>query len=203
MGGTGWVYPRACGGTTSAASARPDNSGLSPRVRGNRLGSGATQTGSRSIPARAGEPPIAVGIMAMLTVYPRACGGTVTDDEYGEWVAGLSPRVRGNPPNVLMAAHHLRVYPRACGGTLPRGCCRWCILGLSPRVRGNQDASNCLVAAAGSIPARAGEPMSTSIGSTPASVYPRACGGTRTFHLHALPLEGLSPRVRGNRVTGW
>ena len=50
------VYPRVCGGTGLAGAGRCDGRGLSPRVRGNPVGStsGARPTGS--IPACAGEP---------------------------------------------------------------------------------------------------------------------------------------------------
>ena len=52
----GWVYPRACGGTKAGGSAQCPLAGLSPRVRGNLPGRAATPIGTRSIPARAGEP---------------------------------------------------------------------------------------------------------------------------------------------------
>ena len=50
------VYPRECGGTTQTVGdvARP--AGLSPRVRGNRVGGPSTCRSNRSIPASAGEP---------------------------------------------------------------------------------------------------------------------------------------------------
>ena len=50
------VYPRACGGTAGGAGWKLLNIGLSPRVRGNRLGDSRIVRMTRSIPARAGEP---------------------------------------------------------------------------------------------------------------------------------------------------
>ena len=152
------VYPRACGGTgvgrngwqisggsIPARAGEPGRPrlaatiqqwGLSPRVRGNRLGlglhraCGGTDTG-RSIPARAGEP--AGPPRSLRWVYPRACGGT-----------GLPQ----SPP--------LGVYPRACGGTAhDRGQSGD---GLYPRACGGT-AYGSAVRAKGSIPARAGEPL--------------------------------------------
>ena len=70
------VYPRACGGTSTARWRALPTLGLSPRVRGNRRGPAA-----RSPPQR---------------VYPRACGGTIAPRRCIARTAGLSPRVRGN-----------------------------------------------------------------------------------------------------------
>ena len=71
--------------------------------------------------------------------------------------------------------------------------------GLSPRVRGNQGDRGLVVGAAGSIPARAGEPYSSPVSAIARWVYPRACGGTCRDSPRASSSMGLSPRVRGNR----
>ena len=91
----------------------------------------------RSIPARAGEPPIPARLDGLPAVYPRACGGTPTSSALWLLLEGLSPRVRGNPlsrylPDVASGSIPARagepaeddrnnpqrkVYPRACGGT--------------------------------------------------------------------------------------
>ncbi len=71
----------------------------------------------------------------------------------------------------------VRVYPRACGGAVqPEDFVRhnW---GLSPRVRGSQAAIPVAAARFGSIPARAGEPVSNRRSVRAIWVYPRACGG--------------------------
>ena len=73
--------------------------------------------------------------------------------------------------------------------------------GLSPRVRGNHRLQDRVRQAAGSIPARAGEPTAPT-GSTPTrAVYPRACGGTQSAHVGQGRHGGLSPRVRGTAGT--
>ena len=70
------VYPRACGGTSPCAPYRHWKQGLSPRVRGNRYRVVFRRIVTRSIPARAGEPPAGSRTWRRSTVYPRACGGT-------------------------------------------------------------------------------------------------------------------------------
>ena len=54
----------------------------------------------------------------------------------------------------------------------------------------------------GSIPAHAGEPRMIPRHGPLAGVYPRACGGTAERVRAALAVEGLSPRMRGNRDLG-
>ena len=69
-------YPRACGGTSYTNPSVYPRSGLSPRVRGNLITIYNNTIGKRSIPARAGEPVKGIGLLDVLEVYPRACGGT-------------------------------------------------------------------------------------------------------------------------------
>ena len=53
-----------------------------------------------------------------------------------------------------------------------------------------------------SIPARAGEPWGYWEHSRMTEVYPRACGGTYAIKCAPDGIQGLSPRVRGNRHRG-
>ena len=152
-----WVYPRVCGGTAQSAQRGGTGSGLSPRVRGNRLWRLAQAGYSRSIPACAGEP-VDLGCPRIGgAVYPRVCGGTSASTLPHSTQRGLSPRVRGNPTERDAISGSVRsipacagepplrsrtilepgVYPRVCGGTryAPDGGRR--PKGLSPRVRGN------------------------------------------------------------------
>ena len=100
------------------------------------------------------------------------------------------------------------VYPRVCGGTrCQRRACRT-ILGLSPRVRGNRAKICAGRLLRGSIPACAGEPSGTRAELFCARVYPRVCGGTPAYQQPPSGQRGLSPRVRGNRLSvclacGW
>ena len=134
------LYPRACGGT-GRQTLYPGNAvGLSPRVRGNLHQLEDYRLDTRSIPARAGEPPVTVSLSACERVYPRACGGTKYIHHAANAINGLSPRVRGNlmlyapilarvrsiparagePARRRRLSHWSRVYPRACGGTRAR-----------------------------------------------------------------------------------
>ena len=151
------VYPRVCGGTSSALLAWPPDKGLSPRVRGNHPVRVYAFAIARSIPACAGEPVRVVFRDWEQEVYPRVCGGTHFRLPLPPRTNGLSPRVRGNlgmswimPPAIgsipacagepfcrRTARRRIRVYPRVCGGTScpAQNAARWG--GLSPRVRGN------------------------------------------------------------------
>ena len=110
------------------------------------------------------------------------------------------PACAGEPPATRAAARMMWVYPRVCGGTLivrpvPRGQ-----QGLSPRVRGNLARHRQGLAERRSIPACAGEPTAPPTSCRPGPVYPRVCGGTRWGQPAQHPSDGLSPRVRGNRL---
>ena len=146
------------------------------------------------------------------------CGGTENVELFVVVVAGLSPRVRGNRTPYELgvcirrsipacagepACHRANlamdeVYPRVCGGTLVSSGCRVPSAGLSPRVRGNPPALYETGGPGGSIPACAGEPGTPRRKGAWGGVYPRVCGGTRRRVRTRLPVEGLSPRVRGN-----
>ena len=199
-GGDVSVYPRACGGTIPTATGGLYAMGLSPRLRGNpqfRL----NQPGQRrSIPAPAGESAHGPGCGGDVSVYPRACGGTIPTATGGLYAmgsipapagnpqfasisrasGGLSPRLRGNLAPCPPAVCWRRVYPRACGGTaaasLVPASCMW------------------------SIPAPAGEPWKQPTHKTSVRVYPRACGGTRPDDGDPTQTTGLSPRLRGNHI---
>ena len=200
-------------------SNRPSD-GLSPRVRGNRRRHTHQLSKNRSIPARAGEPSPFRQPRGLRLVYPRACGGTVASLSKMSALSGLSPRVRGNlslyitcqalsrsiparagePGKAGDLAKHDRVYPRACGGTPDNERNKSGEAGLSPRVRGNRLPARPRQSAPRSIPARAGEPSMGLSHERFKQVYPRACGGTLAALAGRHPYQGLSPRVRGNRL---
>ena len=131
--------------------------GLSPRVRGNRVGNYEVHVRAGSIPASAGEPRLPCRIGHSISVYPRECGGTIKEGSLIGNMRGLSPRVRenryqnlrrdigqrsipasaGEPWNGYRAGCMSEVYPRECGGTVRRTEMTMYQPGLSPRVRGN------------------------------------------------------------------
>ena len=71
-------------------------------------------------------------------------------------------------------------------------------MGLSPRLRGNAEIPMGSAPSAGSIPALAGERELWALEGVIVGVYPRACGGTYLGRPEQVPVEGLSPRLRGN-----
>ena len=171
-------------------------------------------------PRVCGEPAIRQPGQSIVKVYPRVCGGTVRRAFRSVLLKGLSPRVRGNQSGVTNRAaaigsipacageptksgaadYAARVYPRVCGGTSARRAKQDTSAGLSPRVRGNPLGTTAMTVGARSIPACAGEPISLGITTICESVYPRVCGGTAYHRRKSLKQQGLSPRVRGNRL---
>ena len=135
-------------------------------------------------------------------------------------IHGLSPRVRGNrtesapvganqrsipacagePGQTVYKKGEEGVYPRVCGGTKAPMATAVRLSGLSPRVRGNQCSGTTLRRNSRSIPACAGEPWPPFRTARRPLVYPRVCGGTYNASTTLGRLEGLSPRVRGNRL---
>ena len=192
------VYPRACGGTEVRVYSLNGTKGLSPRVRGNPPPHIELPPDTWSIPARAGEPALIASLVCIHRVYPRACGGTCAATISPCPPRGLSPRVRGNlsaqsrrrlgigsiparagePAAAAFPPCCAGVYPRACGGTSRPFGQAPANTGLSPRVRGNHPGADPQRNRAGSIPARAGEPIRRTAANAVDGVYPRACGGT-------------------------
>ena len=91
-----------------------------------------------------------------------------------------------------------RVYPRVCGGTSASRRRLGRMKGLSPRVRGNRAITDDATGDMRSIPACAGEPLTTADPLIFVRVYPRVCGGTSRVGMLNFTVLGLSPRVRGN-----
>ena len=96
FGAASRVYPRVCGGTFGSYTRCRGSCGLSPRVRGNLIGSVQMTLSEGSIPACAGEPSRAHGSRTPPPLYPRVCGGTLHTEVREMTNYGLSPRVRGN-----------------------------------------------------------------------------------------------------------
>ena len=212
------VYPRVCGGTDINGAVVVGSLGLSPRVRGNRIGLCLRRLDNGSIPACAGEPDRGSSNNHDSSVYPRVCGGTRIGARWRAADTGLSPRVRGNqatgmhphkmdgsipacagePRRAGILPRRRRVYPRVCGGTVGAYQVSLPEVGLSPRVRGNLEQGVHWGECPGSIPACAGEPACARCRRRDRPVYPRVCGGTVPVG-DSVPIDGgLSPRVRGN-----
>ena len=197
---------------------RASQTGLSPRVRGNRHSSKARRSTTGTIPACAGEPPLAMYAPDRYRDYPRVCGGTVPPADDRQHDMGLSPRVRGNHGECRRHPPVLRTipacageppasstgkvakwdYPRVCGGTCALMLGSDILTGLSPRVRGNPVRQALASAPDRTIPACAGEPLTAPLREGVCQDYPRVCGGTMGAADVTSPATGLSPRVRGN-----
>ena len=91
--------------------------------------------------------------------------------DHPELWAGLSPRVRGSRGEHRAGAAYDGVYPRVCGGALVVLLFAVSPRGLSPRVRGSRMGTPTARRLSGSIPACAGEPVSTVINRRAIGVY--------------------------------
>ena len=134
-----------------------------------------------------------------MQVYPRVCGGTARRGITIGFLRGLSPRVRGNRKYGSRRHLYMGSIPACAGEPLPRLYGPKSTLGLSPRVRGNHAQAAQSGDGERSIPACAGEPPALRNRPPKSGVYPRVCGGTSSRDTPATKVEGLSPRVRGNR----
>ena len=101
-------------------------------------------------------------------------------------VIGSIPAGAGEPRHRETLGAIGRVYPRGCGGAFETMHNRDRDLGLSPRVRGSQLATDIVSRIMRSIPAGAGEPVSSPGSTVSTKVYPRGCGGAgRKRSVHA------------------
>ena len=217
---TSTVYPRVYGETAEEAARQAYVEGLSPRVRGNRMGQARRARRSGSIPACTGKPPPASATGRDVPVYPRVYGETSRRLWRGMDVQGLSPRVRGNHgqqvPRPIRSrsipactgkpmwdwtwGDRCRVYPRVYGETVYTVASGFYWRGLSPRVRGNHRGMGRSMTCLGSIPACTGKPSAQRASCCANKVYPRVYGETQLRRAAFAGGEGLSPRVRGNQV---
>ena len=218
VGATTTVYPRVYGETLPTLYVFPQDKGLSPRVRGNRLQLRVDEPRPRSIPACTGKPQWRAPRPSVKRVYPRVYGETESTPPAIWMSTGLSPRVRGNPPPTRQSWPWRRsipactgkplgpvvlpilqeVYPRVYGETLLDEVTLMPKEGLSPRVRGNRIRLVLALHEAGSIPACTGKPTSAPQLSAEPPVYPRVYGETIHGTVDTTTGYGLSPRVRGN-----
>ncbi len=219
--GAGWRpgdYPRVRGGTKILTFKMLTYEGLSPRARGNQIRAAMQERFRGTIPACAGEPDGRICVGRQLRDYPRVRGGTTHGWLTLHHHRGLSPRARGNqcPLGAAFCPHG--TIPACAGEPCSRSPCRTCpgdyprvrggtksldddlkgCKGLSPRARGNQGPPRGRAVSEGTIPACAGEPLSSSPRRTVTRDYPRVRGGTVPMSCKISCVTGLSPRARGN-----
>ena len=213
------VYPRMYGETAEELKITGGPTGLSPHVRGNRTHDHAAATAFGSIPACTGKPVASAAEKLQVAVYPRMYGETIMAATRNSIVEGLSPHVRGNqdrsrsegreegsipactgkPLTSTRSLAGTWVYPRMYGETPNAPSTQGPMKGLSPHVRGNPVDTLLSLSDHGSIPACTGKPKTSTSTRTSHQVYPRMYGETSVQPRAASCLDGLSPRVRGNR----
>ena len=172
------VYPRLRGGSVNWQCWAQSGCGLSPPTRGIRLRIALFGALDRSIPAYAGDPPIAGAASNKRQVYPRLRGGSECGAHRLQAGAGLSPPTRGIPKPILytrltkgsipayagdpsrlyQCLSPNEVYPRLRGGSSHRCLWRKRQRGLSPPTRGIPKLPLKTLDNYWSIPAYAGDP---------------------------------------------
>ena len=209
------------GETQSAGHDIGDTQGLSPWVRGKRFDHVRYAALLGSIPVGAGETCSLSLWVEDRWVYPRGCGGnhkrSWKDDEtrgLSPWVRGKQPPDRafrrrggsipvgaGETPSKTSSCMRNWVYPRGCGGNMARDFGTVLGNGLSPWVRGKLGLLTVLCLCGGSIPVGAGETDNNLASLDVSGVYPRGCGGNPVRSYAFSDDEGLSPWVRGKRIS--
>ena len=175
------------------------HSGSSPRERGTHLHAHLVALERRFIPARAGNAPVDTPQRPSSPVHPRASGERGDFNVPADRTCGSSPRERGTPEDEIERIIKWRfiparagnagephgvdvpyaVHPRASGERCVSHLCKFGLYGSSPRERGTLVCRHVGPLARRFIPARAGNAVSVSRSSAPASVHPRASGERR------------------------
>ena len=172
-------HPRACGANMVSKSPSVRSTGSSPRVRGKRPCQFNDGTGSRIIPARAGQTNRPWRRAWPAPDHPRACGAN-----------------SGDCLPVSTDADH----PRACGANYFFAHAAPPASGSSPRVRGKRVQAILTTDKFRIIPARAGQTLRIGTDCNAESDHPRACGANVDLHCGYVFIAGSSPRVRGKPV---
>ena len=212
------VHPRVGGGAVRQPRSVSPPTGPSPRGRGSLRVRLRHRSLPRSIPAWAGEPPPRSVRRARAAVHPRVGGGASEDARIDTRDDGPSPRGRGSPDRmgggqeprgsipawagepscISCTGTTTPVHPRVGGGAVFTRAILSIAWGPSPRGRGSRGALVGRLAAAGSIPAWAGEPRAPRPRPPPGPVHPRVGGGASRRRHCATRRDGPSPRGRGS-----
>ncbi len=212
------AYPRSRGATYIALCPLAPRVGLSPLARGNQIVNLPRRAYLRPIPARAGQPPLAMPQPALHRAYPRSRGATAGVCGAAQVCGGLSPLARGNhqdrrlrlrrigpiparagqPQHRFPAGVVQGAYPRSRGATTQKAATTERPMGLSPLARGNPGQKRKRIKQMGPIPARAGQPSARHTRTDLFWAYPRSRGATNLQDGGAMCVWGLSPLARGN-----
>ena len=112
---------------------------------------------------------------------------------------GPIPTCVGQPSSACRCACSPEAYPHVCGATFNNASSGWSGTGLSPRVWGNQCKDDGLPLVKGPIPTCVGQPCGRNSPRQQVAAYPHVCGATASRLDSANAVQGLSPRVWGNR----
>ena len=110
-------HPRACGELSTAAPARADLFGSSPRMRGTRWYVCVRQRLDRIIPAHAGNSKPKTSSDRELPDHPRACGELNSAPNSRANIPGSSPRMRGTRMARRSVGSGRRIIPAHAGNS--------------------------------------------------------------------------------------
>ena len=212
------VHPRVGGGAGRVRINIEPIWGPSPRGRGSHHRPGPGQHHPGSIPAWAGEPSCRACPSPRPWVHPRVGGGALDGAALAIQDGGPSPRGRGSlqrrcpegyasgsipawagePRKESPPLCVTRVHPRVGGGADQERALGLAREGPSPRGRGSRHHHRLASRPVGSIPAWAGEPLSSASAPWEKSVHPRVGGGARHAVHRGRYAPGPSPRGRGS-----
>ena len=213
------VHPRVCGEHERRAVIRAYLDGSSPRLRGTPAWRRAHRSGSRFIPAFAGNTPGCRGCRRWPPVHPRVCGEHVVAVLPSAPHFGSSPRLRGTLAGELPAAVRRRFIPAFAGNTWRRSARPACRavhprvcgehyrnlkespshVGSSPRLRGTRARDLVFGVEYRFIPAFAGNTCRGRFRRRGSPVHPRVCGEHPGVRKPFRTGAGSSPRLRGTR----
>ena len=195
------VHPRVCGEHLRPSSARWQQSGSSPRVRGTHRLRRVHVGSVRFIPACAGNTWVATFRVDRTAVHPRVCGEHGAANLLPNAAERFIPACAGNTSTMWCARWSTTVHPRVCGEHDAATADERLHRGSSPRVRGTLIHQQRADAGHRFIPACAGNTAPAGAATTVSSVHPRVCGEHENIAASRSPVIGSSPRVRGTRGT--
>ena len=172
------VHPRVGGEHFDLIITAHPISGSSPRGRGTQSRQRGCRSGSRFIPAWAGNTFPRISSSCPLAVHPRVGGNTRAFAPSCTARTGSSPRGRGTPYWPRQSVWIPPVHPRVGGEHSGGWNAERAAIGSSPRGRGTPASSCCRTQCSRFIPAWAGNTLSWRLSKCRAAVHPRVGRGT-------------------------
>ena len=212
-------HPRVCGEHPMQELVHQSAAGSSPRMRGTPRPVDLCVPAAGIIPAYAGNTQVCGMRSLRRGDHPRVCGEHICLLTRFNAASGSSPRMRGTHAASCARMSAMGIIPAYAGNTpstIGRRSCTWdhprvcgehhvfalpCVLvsGSSPRMRGTPFRAFLMAAAAGIIPAYAGNTCRPRRPWTWDWDHPRVCGEHLFSGLCLAFRLGSSPRMRGTR----